>query len=250
MTGLEGVVIVGVLGQWASGKSTAAVTLVEYLGGEGQVGFLSDFAHLARQAVNHVLELEDPKVGWSLEEDGSQRLAGEDAIVWLRPGEDLTTVDLSVLHFDVRDDVVPAWLNRARVELGKQICEASAEGKPIVVEAAFGRKPPDHTISDLFVALEQGGADPKQVRWILVEAGYDKRSERNEKRRHGPSVEVFATYAPDGGDLDPDQQRRWEEEGMIIRRVSNDHDDIGRFRADVIAAFEEMFRGEFPAGAS
>jgi uridine kinase len=33
----KGEIIVGILGQWASGKSTAAKTLVSYLGGEGDV---------------------------------------------------------------------------------------------------------------------------------------------------------------------------------------------------------------------
>ena len=36
---LEGQIVVGVLGQWASGKSTAAKTLVSYLGGEENVVF-------------------------------------------------------------------------------------------------------------------------------------------------------------------------------------------------------------------
>ena len=52
---------------------------------------------------------------------------------------------------------------------------------------------------------------------------------------------MFARFAAAGGDLDPDHQRRLEEEGMKIERVRNDHDDIDRFRADIIAAFEEMF---------
>ena len=39
---LEGEIIVGILGQWASGKSTASGTLVRYLGGEGEVIFISD----------------------------------------------------------------------------------------------------------------------------------------------------------------------------------------------------------------
>jgi hypothetical protein len=149
--------------------------------------------------------------------------------------------------FDVQDNVLPAWLNRARVELGYQICERSADGKPIVIEAAFGKNPFDHTLSDLFIALEEAGVEPKQVKWIIVEAGYDKRSERNEKRRVGPPVDVFARYAADGGDLDPDYQKRLEEQGTMIKRVPNDHDDIEKFRADIIAAFEEMFGGVLPA---
>ena len=236
-----GEIIVGILGQWASGKSTAAETVVEYLGGEGRVVFLNDFVFFAAQAVNHVRELESPRVTSSIEDDGRQRLEGEHATVWLGPGEDFDTVELSSLRFDVDDDVMPAWLKRARVELGTQICERSAEGIPIVIEAGFGKYPVDHTIPDLFVALEEAGVAPKQVKWIIVEAGYDKRAERNEKRRRGPSVEVFATYAADGGDLDPDDQNRLEEQGTITKRVPNEHDDIERFRADIIAAFEDMF---------
>jgi hypothetical protein len=178
----------------------------------------------------------------SIEDDGRQRLDGEHATVWLGPGEDLKTADSSTLFdFDVHDNVLPAWLNRARVESGYQVCERSADGKPIVIEAGFGKNPFDHTISDLFKALEEAGVEPKQVKWIIVEAGYEKRSERNEKRRYGPPVDVFARYAADGGDLDPEYQKRLEEQGTVIKRVPNDHDDIERFRADIIAAFEEMF---------
>jgi dephospho-CoA kinase len=46
-----------------------------------------------------------------------------------------------------------------------------------------------------------------------------------------------------GGDLDPDHQRRLEKKGAVITRVPNDYDDIERFRADIVAAFEEMFGG-------
>ena len=250
----KGEIIVGVLGQWASGKSTAARILIRYLGGEGEVVFISDRDLFASQAVNHVLELEDSKVMLSIEDDGRQRLDGEHATVWLDPGEDLKSVDLSTLYrFNVHDDVLPAWLNRARVELGCQICERSADGKPIVIEAGFGKNPFDHTISDLFIALEEAGVEPKQIKWIIVEASYDKRSERNEKRRldytdiTGPPVDVFARYAADGGDLDPDHQNRLDEQGTIIERVPNNHDDIERFRADIIAAFEKMFKGLLPA---
>jgi len=247
MTELEGEIIVGILGQWASGKSAAARTLIRYLGGEGEVAFITDRELFASQAVHHILEIEDSKVTSSIEDDGRQRLDGEHATVWLGPGEDLKTVDLNTLQFDVHDNVLPAWLDRARVELGYQICERSAEGKPIVLEAGFGKNPFDHTISDLFVRLEEAGVEPKQVKWIIVEAGYEKRSERNEKRRDSVPVDVFARYAADGGDLDPDHQKRLEEQGTIIKRVPNDHDDIERFRADIIAAFEEVFRGVLPA---
>jgi hypothetical protein len=242
----KGEIIVGILGQWASGKSTAARTLIGYLGGEVEVAFISDRELFASQAVNHILELEDSQVTFSIEDDGRQRLDGEHAWVWLGPEEDLKTVDLNTLHFDVHDDVTPVWLNRARVELGHQICERSAAGKPIVIEAGFGKNPSAHTISDLFMRLEEAGVEPKQVKWIIVEAGYDKRSERNEKRPDSVPVDVFARYAVDGGDLDPDHQDSLAEQGTKIKRVPNDHDDIERFRADIIAAFEEMFSGVLP----
>ncbi len=87
----------------------------------------------------------------------------------------------------------------------------------------------------------------RYVKWIIVEAGYDRSSEGNEKRLVSVPAELFDRYAADGGDLDPDHQNRLEEQGTIIKRVPNDHDDIERFRADIIAAFEEMFRGMLPA---
>jgi hypothetical protein len=60
-------------------------------------------------------------------------------------------------------------------------------------------------------------------------------------------AELFDRYAADGGDLDPDHQKRLEEQGTVIRRVPNDYDDIARFRAGIIAAFEEMFGDLVPA---
>ncbi len=243
----KGDIVVGVLGQWASGKSTAARTLIRYLGGEGEVAFITDRELFAGQAVKHILELDDSEVTFNIEDDGRQRLDGEHATVWLGPGEDLKTVDLNTLNLDVHDNVQATWLNRARIELGQQICERFAEGKPIVIEAGFGKNPSDHTISDLFARLDEAGVEPKQVRWIIVEVNYDKRSQRNQKRRDRVPVDVFDRYAADGGDLDPDHQNRLVEQGTIIKRVPNDHDDIERFRADIIAAFEEMFRGVLPA---
>jgi hypothetical protein len=37
-----------------------------------------------------------------------------------------------------------------------------------------------------------------------------------------------------------------EEQERVIRRVPNDHDDVERFRADIIAAFQEMYREVYP----
>ena len=240
MVDLDREIIVGVLGQWASGKSTAAKTLIRYLGGENEVVFINDQVLLYNLAVNHILELEDSSVKLRIEDDGRQLLEGEHASVYLEPGEDLKTVKLKNLKFDIDDNVLPAWLNRARVELGYQICERSVERKPIVIEAAFGKYPLDHTISDLFTRLEEAGVELKRVRWIIVESAYDQRSARNEKRQGGPPVDVFARYAADGGNLNPDHQNRLEEQGITIERIQNDHDDIERFRADVIAAFDKM----------
>jgi hypothetical protein len=60
-------------------------------------------------------------------------------------------------------------------------------------------------------------------------------------------AELFDRYAADGGDLDPDHQKRPEEQGTIIRRAPDDYDDIARFRAGIIAVFEEMFSSLVPA---
>jgi hypothetical protein len=240
-----------------SKKTTDARTLIGYLGGEDEVTFISDRVLLASQVVNHILELEDSEVKHSIADDGRQRIEGAHATVWLGPGEGLETVHLDALlfdlHIDVPDNVVPEgydWFDRGTVGLGHQIREKAADGKPIVIEAGFGtdaeptgESPLCHTISDLFTSLEEGGAEPKQVKWIIVEAGYDKRSERNRKRRDSVPAVEFDRFAVDGGDLDPDHQSRLEEQGTVFRRVPNDHDDIERFRADIIAAFEEMFGG-------
>jgi len=248
-------IIVGVLGQWASGKTEAARTLVGHLGGESNVVFLTDRVLFASQVINHILELDESQVVVTVEDDGRQRLDGELATVWLNPGEDLRTVDPGTLDFDVYEDqVMNAWRLRAKVELGVQIRERSAGGIPIVIEAAFGpniepvgeESPYGRTISDLFTRLEKTGVEPAQVKWIVVEAGYDTRSERNEKRRDGIPAHYFERLAVDGGDLAPEHEKRLQEQGTTIRRVPNDHDDIERFRADIIAVFEGMFGGTLP----
>jgi hypothetical protein len=81
------------------------------------------------------------------------------------------------------------------------------------------------------------------VRWIIVEADFKRRLERNDARPDSvPSLE-FNRFAADGGDLDPDEQRSLEERGIVIRRVPNNHDDIEKFRRDIITAFDELYPG-------
>jgi hypothetical protein len=257
MTRPDGGIVVGVLGQWASGKTEAARTLIRHLGGRGEVVFLTDRVLFASQAVDHILELEDSKVQVGMEDDGRKRLDSELVTIWLRPGEDLRTVDPASLDFFVYDDqVLYAWRKRAKVELGPRIRETSAEGKPVVIEVSFGPnvepQGEDHygrTISDLFARLVSAGVEPWQVRWIIVEAGFEKRSERNERRHANIPVGYFEKFGADGGDLEPEQLEELEREGTIIRRIPNEHDDVERFRADIIAAFEEMFRRALPARA-
>jgi hypothetical protein len=243
MSELERGIIVGVLGQWASGKSTAARTLVSHLGGKGRVVFLNDAVLLANRAINHVLELERWRTARRMEEDGRQCLRGKHATVWLRPGEDFQTVELATLRFAVDDDVMPEWLHRCRIKMGREICRRSTEGRPIVAEVAFGRYPARHTIADLFGALGEAGAECRQIKWIIVEAGFGTRSERNKSRRFGPPPDLFARVAADGGDLDPELEDSLIEQGTVIRRIRNEHDDIARFRNDVITAFDEICAG-------
>lgn len=140
-----------------------------------------------------------------------------------------------------------SWFHRARTQLGHEICGRSADGKPIVVEAGFGtntvrtdENPFCHTVADLFTRLEDAGVAPEQVGWILVEAGYETRSRRNQERPDTVPAVEFDQYAADGGDLVAEDQKRWEERGMIMKRVPNEHDDIERFKADIIAAYEEI----------
>lgn len=255
MPGPRDEIIVGVLGQWASGKSTAASTLVNYLGGESEVIFITDRALLAAHAVNHIRELPASTVKRSVDNAGKQRLEGELATVYISPGEDLETSDLNMLLFDLNDDVydnAPAgsfnWFDEIRLELGSQILEQSKKGKPIVIEAGFGtntdprgENPFRHTISDLFKRLEEAGVEPKQVRWIIIEASYETRSERNRRRKDTVPAVEFDRFAADGGDLDPDDQEKWIGRGMKIFRVMNNYDDVEKFREDIVAAFEDLY---------
>jgi hypothetical protein len=248
MTELGEGIIVGVLGQWASGKSTAARTLVEHLGGKGKVLFLTDRALFAGQAIKHILESEASKVSHSIDPDGRQRFVGELATVWLGPDEDLGTVDPTTLDFDVyQDAVLNSWRKQAKVELGHQIRKRSTEGVPIVFEAAFGPniEPTGEfyygrTIPDLIARLEGSGVEPRRIKWIIIEACQAKRAERNRARSDKIPDEYFARLDAVGGDLEPDQQRRLEQQGTAIRRVPNEHDDLARFKAEVIAAYGEL----------
>jgi hypothetical protein len=249
------------LGQWASGKSAAAETLFRYLGGEGEVAFITDREILAKIAVNHILELDEFNVKYSSNDEGIRRFEGELATVYLGSEDTLDNVDLNTLLFDLHDDVfdnVPneslSWFDEARLELGHQIRDRSVEGKPIVIEAGFGtntdprgENPFRHTISDLFVRLEEAGVGPQQVKWIVIEASYETRAERNRKREDTVPAVEFDRFAADGGDLETDQQNKWVAKGTTIIRVPNDHDDIERFKAEIIAAFQELFKAEFPA---
>jgi hypothetical protein len=253
---LDQEIIVGILGQWASGKSTAADTLIGYLGGRDEVSFINDRELLARQAVNYLLGLDDSKIVRNIEDDGRQRIEGDLAIVYLGPGDDLETINLSTLLFDLHDDIydtVPlgenSWIDEVRLQLGNQIHGRAAEGKPIVIEAGFGtnadprgENPFSHTISDLFDRLEETGIGPTKVKWIVIQASYEKRAGRNRKRKDTVPEAEFDRFAADGGDLSPDQQAKWEALGTALIRVPNEHDDIDKFRADIISAFRELYK--------
>ncbi|MFC2030898.1 hypothetical protein ACFLWA_09245, partial [Chloroflexota bacterium] len=90
-------IVVGVLGQWASGKTEAARTLIGYFGGEGNVVFLSDRVLWVSLVIKHVLALEDSEIVLSVEDDGRQRLDCELFTIWLAPGEDLSTAEPGTL---------------------------------------------------------------------------------------------------------------------------------------------------------
>ncbi|NIV37634.1 MAG: hypothetical protein GWN58_51910 [Anaerolineae bacterium] len=240
-------ITVGILGQWASGKTEAARTLIGHLGGPGKVTFLSDRELFFRQAHEYFLGLDESQVTTVLEADGSRRLQSEQAALWLGPGEDLRSVNLSSLRFYPDDETSASWLAASRRELGERIRVRCEEDKPVVIEVAFGPDVRDLgggplrlTVADFFCGLEDAGLEAEQIKWIIVEAGYKVRSRRNDRQGAHVPVDIFDRFAGDGGDLTPEQQKEWEKRGMILRRVSNDHEDIERFRSDIIAAFEEI----------
>jgi hypothetical protein len=243
----RGNVLVGVLGQWASGKTIAARTLIEHLGGREAVIFITDRAFLAGQAVDHVLELEGSGMKCLTEESGRRCLVGEHAKFWLEPGQELETTELDDIAFYLDDECMALWHERARWELGRSICKQSTAGKPVVIEAAFGPDtelaghPFKLSLSTLFSTLEEGGVHPSLVKWIIADAGFDVRATRNEARLAKVPVDVFAHFAADGGGLLPEERACLEERGAVFKRVSNDHADVEKFRADVVAAFGEIF---------
>jgi hypothetical protein len=240
--------VVGVLGQWASGKTEAARTLIRHLGGRDEVTFLSDRVLWISYLIQHVRALDDSEVSVSLEADERQRLDSELVTVWLRPGETLESVDPATLNAEIYDDdLLVAWRRRGKVELGRRLLAESVGRRPVVVEAAFGPNPEGEdenpygrTISDLFGRLERAGFDPSRAKWIIVQAGLATRARRNALRQDTIPARFFERFAADGGDLDPDRESALVAQGAQIRRVPNDHDDIEQFRADIVAAYEDM----------
>ena len=250
MAETEGGIVIGVLGQWASGKTEAARTLIRHLGGEGNVVFLTDRDLLVEQALDYFSGLDDSEITIILEPDGRRRLQAEHAAAWLRPGEELDSVDPETFRWRPNDEVIGPWHDAARLALGEQICARSVEKTPVVIEAAFGPDVEDLggnplwlSIADLFSRLEETGVGPRCVRWIIVEACHDVRAERNVRRGVDVPVDIFDELSSDGGDLTPKKQKEWENRGMILKRVCNEHDDVEQFRSDIIAAFEEIFAG-------
>ena len=243
-----GGIAVGVVGQWASGKTEAARTLIRHLGGPGKVVFLSDRELFFRQAHEYFLGLDESQLTTVLEPDGSRRLQTEQAALWLGPGEDLSSVDLCSLRFYPDDETSASWLAASRLELGERIRARSAANKLLVIEVAVGPDVRDLgggplrlTIADFFSGLGNAGVDPVQIKWIIVEAGYDVRSARNDRQGAHVPVDIFDRFAADGGDLTPEQQKEWETCGMTLKRVNNDHNDIEMLRSDTISAFEQIF---------
>jgi hypothetical protein len=245
------------LGQWASGKTTASKTLVDHLGGLDKVSFINDRGLLAKQAVNYILGLDESKLK-RRKDDGGEILESELVNIYLGPGEKLDNVDLDILLFDLHDEVydkVPAnsysWMDQARFELGEQILEKTGEGKPIVIEAGFGtntkpkgENPFHHTINDLFMILTEAGVDPKQLKWIIIEASYQIRAKRNQEREDTVPFLEFDRFAASGGDLTPAEEQLWKSQGLELARVFNNHNDYGKFQGDILAAFEKLFNNK------
>lgn len=250
-------VVVGVLGQWASGKSTAAKLLVDHLGGQDRVNFLDDRQLVAAQAVEYIRQLPEAQLTRSVDADGLCIIEGPLMSVRLQPGETLDMVDLRNLLFDIHRDLytnVPAGacnvMDMARLELGRQIQGRLSEGKPMVIEAGFGTNleprggnPFCHSADDLFRRLGETGLDPTLVKWIMIEASYVLRAFRNYLRHDRVPAAEFDQLAGHGGDLSVAQQRALERQGVTITRVSNQHSDLARFKVDVIEAYESMFVG-------
>jgi len=69
-------VVVGVLGQWASGKSTAAKTLVKHLGGPDQVIFINDRKLLGAQVTDYIRRLPEAQLRRSVDAAGVRKLEG------------------------------------------------------------------------------------------------------------------------------------------------------------------------------
>ena len=211
------------------------------------MAFLSDRELLFRQAHEYFLGLDESEVTVVLEADGSRRLQSDQAALWLGPGQDLRSVDLCSLRFYPDDETSASWLAASRLELGHRIRARCEVNRPVVIEVAVGPDVQDLgggplrlTIADFLSGLENAGVQVNRIKWIIVEAGYEVRSGRNERQGAHVPVDIFDRFAIDGGDLTREQQKAWEKRGLILKRVSNDHDDMERFRSDIITAFEEV----------
>ena len=92
---------------------------------------------------------------------------------------------------------------------------------------------------DRLVKMANQIADNFEVHDDVVERTAD-----HLRRFWAPSMrQKLAEHAANGGDLDLMHQKRLEKRGITFVRVPNDHDDVERFRSDVVAAFRQMFEG-------
>ena len=175
--------------------------------------------------------------------------------MYLRPGETINNVDQNTLLFDLHKDVydkVPlgsySWMDKAWFKLGQQILDVSRGEKPVVIEAGFGtnteprgENPFNQSKSVLFERLKDAGVELDVVKWIIIGASYDIRSMRNQARMDSVPPYEFKRLAADGGDLDRKYEQRLMEEGATIRRVPNEHNNIYRFKTDIVSTFQSIY---------
>lgn len=234
-----------IVGEFASGKTTAAGFVENQLRVNGEVLSNSDREEYARGVLHDLREHQQ-----STEMMGEGRLVvrGRHATAFVTEGEDFSSTPLYELSFRVHDNTIPY---EARRRLGFWMLAGLDDEMPRVMEIAIGtnkssegENPFSHTLADFVDIVEEVGVLPEHLRIIYLEASFETRSQRNQRRPDPVPWEAFEQYAAEGGGLTLGFAQELQERGAVIVRVNNDHDNLLKFQREVEGAFRSLYNLE------